>query len=52
MVASGAAGGGWTYGKKRRRLALVLDGLLDRLEQGGPMEPPRRSLRERLLGES
>lgn len=52
MLASGAAGGGWTYGKKRRRIALVVDGLLDRLEQGGPMEPPRRSLRERFLGES
>lgn len=50
-LASGAAGGGWSYGRKRRRLALVLDGLLDRLEQGASLEPERRSLRERILGD-
>lgn len=51
LLATAAAGGGWSYGKKRRRLELVLSGLLDRLEQGGPMERETPGWRERLLGE-
>lgn len=40
----------WTLQKKRRRLELVLEGLLDRLEHGEELEPRRPDWRERLLG--
>lgn len=47
---SAAAGGRWSFGKKRRRLRLVVSGLLDRLEQGGDLEPDRPpGWQERLL---
>lgn len=52
LLATAAAGGGWSYGKKRTRLELVLSGLLDRLEQGGALEPESPGWRERFLGEA
>lgn len=39
----------WTLEKKRRRLELVLEGLLDRLEEGGDLAPRRPDWRDRLL---
>lgn len=39
----------WTLQRKRERLELVLQGLLDRLEQGDELEPRRPDWRERLL---
>lgn len=45
-----ALAGRYTLGKKRRRVELVLEGLLDRLETGEPLEPERSDWRERLLG--
>lgn len=50
VLGTGALGGRWTFEKKRRRLELVVNGLLDRLEQGGELEPDRPpGWRERLL---
>lgn len=60
LLGSAAAGapalGGATWAthawvKKRcGRVRLVLQGILDRLEQGVPLEPPREGWREKLLG--
>lgn len=50
VLGAGAAGGRWSFSKTRRRLELVVSGLLDRLEQGGPLEldgPPGRRERPR-----
>lgn len=49
---AGAAawGAGWSYGRRRDRVRLVLEGLLDRLEQGLPLEPERPSWRDKLMG--
>lgn len=48
-VGASALGGRWTLERKRERLELVLQGLLDRLEQGEELEPRRPDWRERLL---
>jgi hypothetical protein len=48
-VGTSAAGGRWTLERKRERMELVLEGLLDRLEQGDELEPRRPDWRERLL---
>ncbi len=54
VVAGGAGGASVlgarrTTGKRRRRVELVLEGLLDRLETGEPLEPDRSGWRDRLL---
>lgn len=51
-AAAGVAslGGRWSVRRKRERLELVLQGLLDRLEQGDALEPRRPDWRENLLG--
>lgn len=50
VAGTGAIGGRWSFEKKRRRMELVVSGLLDRLEQGGGLEPDRPpGWRERLL---
>lgn len=52
VLGTGAAGGKWSFSKKRRRLELVVSGLLDRLERGGPLEPDRPpGWRERLMSD-
>lgn len=43
-------GGRYTLTKKRRRVELVLEGLLDRVETGEPLGSDQSSWRERLLG--
>ena len=48
-VGAASLGGRWTLDRKRERLELVLQGLLDRLEQGEELEPRRPDWRERLL---
>ena len=55
LVAGGAGGASAlgarrTTAKRRRRVELVLVGLLDRLETGEPLEPDRSDWRDRLLG--
>jgi hypothetical protein len=55
-VAGGAAvgttvwGAGFNLRRQRASVALAMEGLLDRLEQGGPLEPRRPSLRDKFLG--
>lgn len=55
-AAVGAAAGttawgvGFSLERQKARIALAVEGLLDRLEQGGPLEPPRASLRDKILG--
>lgn len=50
VLGTGAVGGRWSYEKRRRRMELVVSGLLDRLEQGASLEPDRPpGWRERLL---
>lgn len=48
-VGATSLAGRWTLQSKRERLELVLQGLLDRLEQGEELEPRRPDWRERLL---
>lgn len=55
LVAGGAGGASAlgarrTTGKRRRRVELVLEGLLDRLESGESLGPDRSDWRDRLLG--
>lgn len=50
VLGTGALGGRWSFEKRRRRMELVVSGLLDRLEQGAELEPDRPpGWRERLL---
>ena len=49
-VGVASLGGRWTVRRKRERIELVLQGLLDRLEQGDELEPRRPDWREKLLG--
>lgn len=50
VLGTGAMGGRWSFEKKRRRMELVVSGLLDRLEQGAELEPDRPpGWRERLM---
>lgn len=50
VLGTGAVGGRWSFERKRRRMELVVSGLLDRLEQGAGLEPDRPpGWRERLL---
>jgi hypothetical protein len=44
MIAFARAG----YGRSREKMLLILDGLLDRLEQDEPLEPPRPAWRDLL----
>lgn len=45
-----AWGVGFSLRRQKARIALAIEGLLDRLEQGAPLEPPRPSLRDKFLG--
>lgn len=52
LAASGGAaavGPGFTYGRRRQRIALALAGLLDRLEQGGSLDAGGPGWREKLF---
>lgn len=48
-LATAAAGAGRSLDQRRRRIRLVMEGLLDRLEQGLSLEPDRPGWRDRIL---
>jgi len=50
VVGTTAWGVGFSMRRRKSRIALAIEGLLDRLEQGGPLEPSRPSLRDKILG--
>ncbi len=58
LAAGGATVGATVWGvgfnmrRQKERIQLAIEGLLDRLEQGGSLEPERPSLREKFLGRS
>jgi hypothetical protein len=45
---AGTLGTSWTLGRRRSRMELAVQGLLDRLEKGERLTPERPSLRERI----
>lgn len=50
VFAAGKWGGALTFARKREKVRLAVEGLLDRLEHGDPLEPGGPDWKERFLG--